>query len=71
MEAAITSVYAVITPWAAVTLVSRSSTRALMDTFMTVVSTVMRNWVTARSGSTAPPTRAVRRARPFRAAARG
>src|SRR6056297_2490803 len=41
-----------MTPWMAVTLVSSSSTSAPIDTFMTVASTVIKNWVTARMGST-------------------
>src|SRR5690625_1511097 len=42
----------------AVTVVSRSDTSALIETFMTVVSTVMRNWVVASNANTAPLPRA-------------
>jgi hypothetical protein len=60
----------------AVTLVSRSSTRALIDTFITLASSVIRNCVRASSARTTrpppagdvevavmphPPTRTVRR----------
>src|SRR5262245_10671953 len=41
-----------MTPWIAVTVVSRSSTRALIDTFMTLASMVMRNCARARTAST-------------------
>src|SRR5215813_15407991 len=41
-----------MTPWIAVTVVSRSSTRALIDTFMTLASIVMRNCARARTAST-------------------
>src|SRR5262245_22751734 len=42
-----------MTPWIAVTVVSRSSTRALIDTFMTLASIVIRNCARARTASTA------------------
>ena len=49
-----------ITPWIAVTLVSRSSTSALIETFMTLASSVMRNCVRAsRPSPSTPPDRSV------------
>src|SRR3954454_16639825 len=44
-----------MTPWIAVTLVSRSSTSAPIETFMTLASTVIRNCASARSISTPVP----------------
>src|SRR5688572_30590417 len=44
-----------MTPWMAVTVVSRSSTSAPIDTFMTLASTVIRNWARASSISTPVP----------------
>src|SRR2546430_3957132 len=41
-----------MTPWIAVTVVSRSSTRALIETFMTLASMVMRNCARASTAST-------------------
>jgi hypothetical protein len=55
MVAAITSVYAVITPWMTVTVVSKSSTRAPIDTFITLASTAIRNCVRASKPRTAFP----------------
>ena len=47
-----TSVYAVIAPWIPVTVVSRSSATWAMETFITEVSRVIRNWPDARVRST-------------------
>ena len=70
MLAAITSVYAVITPWIAVTVVSRSSTSAPIETFITVESTVIRNCVSASRPSTAVPASATDGALPRPVSAR-
>ena len=51
MKAAITRVYRVIAPWIAVTSVWKSCTSWLMDTFITEVSSTMRNWVAPRTMS--------------------
>ncbi|MEU4100106.1 hypothetical protein AB0F16_05710 [Streptomyces tanashiensis] len=44
MKAAMTRAYRVMTAWIAVTSVSKSSTSWLMETFMTEVSSTIRNW---------------------------
>jgi hypothetical protein len=44
---AITSEYSVMTPWITVTVVSKSATSWLIDTFMTAWSKTMRNWAAA------------------------
>ncbi len=44
ISAAITSVYAVIAPWIPVTVVPTSSATSSIETFMTELSSVIRNW---------------------------
>src|SRR5262245_37547227 len=44
-----------MTPWMAVTVMSRSSTSALIDTFITLASTVIRNCASARIPRTSRP----------------
>ena len=47
MSMAITRVYRVMTPWMVVTVVSKSSTSWLMETFITAWSRTMTNWAAA------------------------
>src|SRR5262245_44511872 len=47
MSAAITSVYAVIAPWMPVTVVPTSLATVAIETFITELSSVMRNWPAA------------------------
>src|ERR671923_884367 len=49
---AITSVYAVIAPWIPVTVVPTSFATVAIETFITDVSSVMRNWPEASVNST-------------------
>src|ERR687898_228620 len=60
ISAAITSVYAVIAPWIPVTVVPTSLATVAMDTFITELSSVIRNWPDAsvRRTSMSPPARA-------------
>src|SRR5215207_4076278 len=44
ISAAITSVYAVIAPWMPVTVVPTSSATVAIETFITELSSVIRNW---------------------------
>src|SRR6266540_375151 len=52
MSAAITSVYAVIAPWIPVTVVPTSFATVAIETFMTELSRVIRNWPAARVSRT-------------------
>ncbi len=56
MNAAITSVYIVIAVCRPTTVVSRSATTCVIDTFITVVSSTMMNWAVARIPATPQPT---------------
>src|SRR6476659_9445054 len=47
IRAAITSVYAVIAPWIPVTVVPTSFATVAIDTFITELSNVIRNWPAA------------------------
>ena len=49
---AITSVYAVIAPWIPVTVVPTSFATVAIETFITELSSVMRNWPAASVSST-------------------
>ena len=51
ISAAIVRLYRVITAWMVVTVVSKSSTSWLIDTFITAWSSTMRNWVAASTAS--------------------
>ena len=51
---AITSMYIVIATWIPDTVVSRSSATAAMETFMTELSSAIRNWPDARVTRTTP-----------------
>ena len=51
MNMAITRQYKVMTPWIVVTVVSKSATSWLMETFMTAWSRTMTNWASARADS--------------------
>ncbi len=51
MNMAITRQYRVITAWMVVTVVSKSSTRVLIDTFITDWSSTITNWAVARATS--------------------
>jgi hypothetical protein len=55
MKAAITSVYRVMAVWMPVTVVPRSLATLAMDTFITELSRVIRNWPVASVASTMPP----------------
>src|SRR4029079_17779715 len=52
MSAAITSVYAVIAPWIPVTVVPTSFATVAIETFITELSSVIRNWPAARVNRT-------------------
>src|SRR6476469_1541216 len=55
---AITSVYAVIAPWIPVTVVPTSLATVAIETFMTLLSSVIRNWAAAsvrRTSCARPP----------------
>ncbi len=52
INAAMTSVYAVIAPWIPVTVVPTSFATVAIETFMTDVSSVIRNWPAASVNST-------------------
>src|SRR5690242_17283540 len=56
MNIAITRQYNVITAWIVVTVVSKSATRVLIDTFITDWSSTMTNWATASATSAAQRT---------------
>src|SRR5215218_7678563 len=60
ISAAMTSVYAVIAPWIPVTVVPTSSATVAIETFITELSRVIRNWPDASVSSTsvAPAARA-------------
>src|SRR5215216_3537307 len=62
ISAAITSVYAVIAPWMPVTVVPTSLATVAIETFMTELSSVIRNWPDASVKRTrvAPVVRAAR-----------
>ena len=51
MNMAMTRQYSVMTPWIVVTVVSKSSTSWLMETFMTAWSRTITNWARARAES--------------------
>ena len=59
ISAAITSVYAVIAPWIPDTVVPTSFATVAIETFITELSSVIRNWPAARVSKTtvAPPAR--------------
>ena len=52
ISAAITSVYAVIAPWMPVTVVPTSFATVAIETFITELSSVIRNWPAASVRST-------------------
>ena len=52
ISAAITSVYAVIAPWIPVTVVPTSFATVAIETFITELSSVIRNWPAASVSST-------------------
>src|ERR1700712_686558 len=54
INVAITSVYRVIAVWMPVIVVPRSAATVAMDTFITELSRVIRNWLLARTASTRP-----------------
>src|SRR6188472_3112164 len=54
ISAAITSVYAVIAPWIPVTVVPTSCATVAIDTFITELSSVIRNWPAASVSRTMP-----------------
>ena len=56
MNAAITNVYIVIAVCRPTTVVFRSATTCVIDTFITVVSSTMTNWAVARIPATPQPT---------------
>ncbi len=56
MNAAITNVYIVIAVCRPTTVVFRSATTCVIDTFITVVSSTMTNWAVARIAATPQPT---------------
>src|SRR3954449_10841744 len=58
MNAAMTNVYSVIAVWMPVTSVPTSLATVAIDTFITDVSSVMRNWPAARVTSRVDPARA-------------
>ena len=55
MSMAMTRQYRVITAWIVVTVVWKSWTSELIDTFMTDWSSTMRNWAEARATIAIPP----------------
>ena len=56
MNAAITNVYIVIAVCRPTTVVFRSATTCVIDTFITVVSSTITNWAVARIAATPQPT---------------
>ena len=54
INAAITSVYSVIDVWIPVTVVPTSLATVAIDTFITELSSVIRNWPAASVGRRAP-----------------
>ena len=60
MNAAITSVYSVIAVWIPVMVVSRSLATVAIDTFITELSSIMRNCPAHRVRSTNPAALALR-----------
>src|SRR5262245_64668540 len=56
---AITSVYSVIAVWIPVTVVPTSSATVAIDTFITELSNVIKNWPAANVTNTVPAPRAV------------
>jgi len=54
IRVAITSVYRVIAVWMPVIVVPRSEATVAIDTFITELSSVIRNWLLASTASTRP-----------------
>ena len=54
MSVAITSVYRVMAVWIPVMVVPRSAATVAIDTFITELSSVIRNWLLAKTAITKP-----------------